>query len=260
MTHAAESLHWYTRDGRPAYEVEAVKGGMRPTTLRDARKLGLVPSVTNIIRCAAAPGLERWKQQQVLMAALTLPKIAGETEEGYLERIMRDSQEQARKAADRGSAIHAAIQGSFEDETPTEEMWPYVKGAVEVLAANCGDYAWRPETPFAHVLGFGGKVDLSCRDWVVDFKTKEFGPKEVATLKTWEEQEMQLAAYRRGLRLETARCAIVYVSATHPGLARFIEIDEADLVKGWKCFYSLLHYWQAKTGYTSAFQREPVAA
>ena len=37
------SEHWYSRDGRPAYEVESAKGMMRPTTLRDARKLGLVP-------------------------------------------------------------------------------------------------------------------------------------------------------------------------------------------------------------------------
>jgi hypothetical protein len=72
MTHIAESLHWYDRHGRPCYEVMSKPGVMRPTTLRDARKLNLVPSVTNIIRCAAAPGLEIWKQQQVMMAALTL--------------------------------------------------------------------------------------------------------------------------------------------------------------------------------------------
>jgi hypothetical protein len=68
---------------------------------------------------------------------------------------------------------------------------------------------------------------------------------------------MQLAAYRQGLKLpdKNARCAIVYVSTTVPGLARLIEIPQEELVKGWRMFYSLLHYWQAKTGYTSAFER-----
>jgi hypothetical protein len=73
MTHAAESLHWYDRDGKPAYTVKAKDGSDRPATLRDARKLNLVPSVTTIIRCAAAPGLELWKANQLMMAALTLP-------------------------------------------------------------------------------------------------------------------------------------------------------------------------------------------
>lgn len=256
--HAAESLHWYKRDGTPAYQVEAAKGGMRPTTLRDARKLNLVPSVTAIIRCAAAPGLERWKVQQGILAALTLPKVAGESEDAYLARILADSQEQAKKAAERGSAIHAAIQGSFEDETPTEDMWPYVKGVLGELQKHCGDHTWRPEQSFAHRLGFGGKADLHCLDWVIDIKTKEFDT--TADLKTWDEHAMQLGAYREGLEIPKARAGICYVSATVPGLAKFIEIQEEELSRGWTCFYSLLHYWQAKNTYRSAFDLEAVAA
>src|SRR5512146_840915 len=175
MARAAESTHWYDRDGNPAYTVKAKDGSDRPTTLRDARKLGLVPSVTTIIRCAAAPGLERWKQQQVLHAALTLPTIPGEPEDAYLDRIMADSQEQARKAAERGTAIHAAIQGHFEGKPPTEEYWPYVEGAVDVITEHLGKREWIAEKSFAHWRGFGGKVDLHCTAAVVDFKTKEFG-------------------------------------------------------------------------------------
>ena len=77
LMHASESQHWSTRDGRPCYEVQAKNGSMRPATLRDARTMSLVPSVTAIIRCASAPGLELWKQQQVLHAALNvLERIA----------------------------------------------------------------------------------------------------------------------------------------------------------------------------------------
>ena len=256
MTHASESQHWYDRKGNPVYTVKAKAGHDRPTTLADARKLGLVPSVTGIIKCAAAPGLERWKQQQVLMAALTLPKVAGETEEGYLSRIMEDSQQQAKRASERGTAIHAAIQGFYSDETPTPGYEAYIQGAVQAVAEWMPGN-WIAERAFSHPLGFGGKVDLS-GPGVVDFKTKEFDT--TADLKTWDEHACQLAAYRHGLGIEKARCAIVYVSATVPGLSKLIEIPEDELQRGWTCFYSLLHFWQAKSSYRSAFDLEAVAA
>jgi hypothetical protein len=64
---ASESNHWYTRSGVPQYTVEAKKGGPRNTTLRDARAMGLVPSVTTILNIIAKPGLTLWLQQQVLL-------------------------------------------------------------------------------------------------------------------------------------------------------------------------------------------------
>jgi hypothetical protein len=256
MAHAAESTHFYTREGKPAYTVEAKAGHQRPTTVRDARKLGLVPSVTTVIRCAAAPGLEYWKTQQAILAALTLPRLQDEPEESYLSRILSDSKEQARKAAARGTEIHAAIQGHYEGKPPAEEFWPHVRGAVaEVEKWMKGP--WTAERSFSHVMGFGGKVDLSHQWAVLDFKSKEFGPDD--DLRTWDEQGMQIGAYREGLLTPRAKGAIVYVSATHPGLAKLIEIPEEELQKGWKCFYSLLHFWQAKNGYVSAFEKELAA-
>jgi hypothetical protein len=44
-----ENAHWYRRDGEPLHSVPSAKGEPRPTTLRDARKLGLLPSVTNVL-------------------------------------------------------------------------------------------------------------------------------------------------------------------------------------------------------------------
>jgi len=81
MIRAAESTHWYTREGVPMYTVEAKNGNQRPTTLRDARALDLVPSVTTVLNVAAKPGLEAWKQRQLLLAALTLPRSEDEAED-----------------------------------------------------------------------------------------------------------------------------------------------------------------------------------
>ena len=106
---ASESNHWYDKNGQPAYTVEAKDGTQRPTTLRDARKLGLVPSVTTILKVAAKPGLQAWMDKQLLMAALTLPRKPDESEDEYIDRIVQDSKEQGRRAAQHGTDIHAAI-------------------------------------------------------------------------------------------------------------------------------------------------------
>lgn len=253
MAHAAESLHWYTRNGETAYEVKGANGNMRPTTLRDARKLNLVPSVTSIIKCAAAPGLELWKAKQLMMAALTLPRNVGESEDDWLKRVQQDSKEQARKAAARGTEIHAAIQGYFENGSWELGMEPYIEG-IAVALKPIGTQKWAPEVSFAHGLGFGGKVDLSSPEWVIDFKTKEFA--KDAQLDTYDEHAMQLAAYRVGLDLPKARCAIVYVSVTEPGYARLIEIEQPKLYDGWEMFQGLLAYWKAKNKYESGWMEK----
>ena len=50
--------HWYTQDGKPMHWVDKADGkGTRNTTLRDARKLNLLPSVTNILKLLNNPEL-----------------------------------------------------------------------------------------------------------------------------------------------------------------------------------------------------------
>ena len=249
MTHASQGQHWYARDGSPMYEVMAKDGTMRPATLRDARKFGWYPGVTSIIKCAAAPGLERWKADQSVMAALTLPRIEGESSDVLLARIRQDAEEQARKAREWGTALHAAIQGHYEGTPPSEEMWPCVRGVVDAIEANFPGRGWMPEQACAHPMGYGTKADLSSADVVLDFKGSEFDSEKAPTLKTWDEHAMQLAATRAALNRPNADCAIVYVSRTVPGLCRIIRVDEPELEQGWKMFSSLHAYWCAKNKY-----------
>jgi hypothetical protein len=140
MIRAAESTHWYTREGVPMYTVEAKNGNQRPTTLRDARALDLVPSVTTVLNVAAKPGLEAWKQRQLLLAALTLPRSEEEAEDNYLDRIIRDSREEGRAAADAGTEIHAAIQ-SFYEEKPHDFMSTFMhltRRSLKTLVSSSG--------------------------------------------------------------------------------------------------------------------------
>ena len=85
---ASESNHWYTRDGIPQYTIVGKNGNERNTTLRDARTMDLVPSVTTVLGVAAKPALVAWMQTQVLMAALTSTKRYGEAEQDYIDRII----------------------------------------------------------------------------------------------------------------------------------------------------------------------------
>ncbi len=171
---ASESNHWYTRDGVPQYTVEAKKGGMRNTTLRDARVMNLVPSVTTVLNVAAKPALTAWLQQQVLLAALTLPRRSDEPEKEYIDRIINDSKEQGRSAADAGTDIHASIQGFYEDR-PTGKHQESVRACTYAIDNWVGLRTWVSERAFAHEAGFGGKCDLYSEadgGFVADIKTK----------------------------------------------------------------------------------------
>lgn len=241
---ASESNHWYTRDGVPMYTVEAAKGGQRNTTLRDARKLNLVPSVTTILNVAAKPGLTQWLQKQVLLAALTLPRMRDEPEDEFIARIIDDSKEQGRAAADAGTEIHASIQGFYEGQPVTRHQ-EHITGCTRAISDVFGLHGWIAERAFGHELGFGGKVDLhSPQGVVIDIKTKEFTDPE--KVDAYDEHLMQLAAYRVGLGMPEARCANVFVSRSVPGLTRLVEWSQEDLARGWQMFVALLNFWQLK--------------
>ncbi len=243
---ASESNHWYTRDGVPMYTVEAKKGGQRNTTLRDARTMNLVPSVTTILNIAAKPALLAWMQQQVLYAALTLPRRPDEPEKEYIDRIINDSKEQGRSAADAGTDIHASIQGHYEGKT-TGKHAEMVAACTQAIDNWAGPRTWISERAFAHEAGFGGKCDLyseSDGGFVADIKTKEFtDPDKIGG---YDEHLMQLAAYRVGLGVPTARCANVFVSRNVPGLVVVKEWPLEDLTTGWEMFMHLLAFWQLK--------------
>jgi hypothetical protein len=256
IARAAESVHWYQQDGAPQYTVKAKDGSDRPTTLRDARKMDLVPSVTTVLKIAAKPGLEAWKQEQMLLAALTLPRDPGESEKDFIARIVFDSKETAKSAAERGTRIHESIEAWFGGKKDVEHK-DIAKAFEESIFNHFKTHPFQPwlvERSFASALGFGGKVDLYCAadehapvGIVLDAKSKDFGPDD--KVEAYDEHLLQLAAYRHGLGVPHARCANVFVSRTHPGLVKVVEWSEEELVKGWEMFQCLLRFWKLKNNF-----------
>jgi hypothetical protein len=251
----SDAGHWYSRNGEPTYTILGKNGKIRNTTLRDAREFNLVPSVTTILNVAAKPALTKWLQTQVLLAALTLPKINDESEDEYIERILEDSKAQGRAAADAGTDIHASIQGFYEGQGYGRHE-PHVIACKEALAGFYGPQEWVAERSFAHELGYGGKVDLHADNIVVDVKTKDFT--DPAKVDAYPDNAMQLAAYRVGLGMPNARCANLFVSRSNPGLVKLIEWSEEDLQRHWAMFTCLLRFWELKNDYGSHKAIQPV--
>lgn len=238
--HQSESGHWYLPNGSPAYRVIGKNGKERNTTVKDAREHGLLPSVTTIIGCASKPALDVWKQQQAILAALTLPRLEGESEEDWLSRVVSDSKETAKQAAERGTQIHGVIEAFYEG-IYIPELPAYVRVVESVINEHFGPQLWVSEKSFANE-GYGGKCDLIAKNCVIDFKTTE---KDLDKLDYYFDHQMQLSAYRQGFEMPTARCAIVYVNALQ-NKAKLVEIPEDDLRIGWDCFTHLLAFYRAK--------------
>lgn len=235
----SESGHWYTQTGEPAYRIIGKNGVERNTRLTDARERGLVPSVTTITGLLAKPGLNNWLQQQVLLAALTLPRAEGESEENWLQRVMSDAKSTGREAADRGTRLHGVLEEYYQGKNL---VFPdFVHNVNTALESHFGtNHVWEAERSFAFG-GYGGKVDLISANIVVDFKSKEG---DLSKITPYHEQIMQLSAYRQGLGLPTARCANIYF--TENGDVRLIEHSEQDLADAWECFQYLLAYYKKK--------------
>jgi hypothetical protein len=227
-------------------------GKERATTIRDARKdYALVPSVTTICGIMAKPALVKWAQTQVLHASLTLPRIEGETEDAFAERVIADSEAQSRKAREAGTELHGEIEKwlrAFTQDRPDRNLHqPSVHHINEIDSAClkvgvdllCG----LPEHSFAHALGFGGKVDWHNKTTVVDFKTKD--RIEDGKRLAWDEHVIQLAAYALGLGIVAPRCINVFVGVSD-GKVVVHEWNAVEIGKGERMFKLLLNLWQEK--------------
>lgn len=241
----SESTHWYTAEGQPFYEIEnkSKPGEMRAVTLRDAKKLGLFPSVTSILKIIAQPGLQQWIQQQILLAAATSPYKRSEmSADEWASKVLADAQEQAEKARQKGVEIHGAIEKYLSGQTIEERIVPFVIPVIQEMEKRGMLENRKVEHSFANPLGFGGKIDYHNDAVLIDFKSKEFD--DLTKKLAWDEHSYQLAGYRYGLHMPHLKCFNVFISTNVPGLFQFYEWTEEDLKKGLEVFLAALTLWK----------------
>lgn len=256
-----EGGHWYDRNGNPCYQVAKKDGGLRATTLSDGKKLGWVPSVTTVTKIVDKPALTNWMVDQGILAALTLPRIDGEPEIEWLRRVKDDSRAQAKAAAEEGTRIHDACERHYLGRSVPEQYRPHVAGVVAAIQEAFPHVTdWVAEASFAHVSGFGGKVDLHSPSTgiVVDYKGKDGDFSDGKKLDY--DQHWQLGAYQTGLLLPSADCANVFFSRTHPGAAKLHRWKAEKVAEGAAIFADTLRLWKRLKGYDSAYTNEAIAA
>jgi hypothetical protein len=281
--------HWYSPAGRPVYEVEDADGGMRPTTLRDARKLSLVPSVTTVIsQTLAKPSLDRYKADMVILATLhkdaqamlktaakksgSMPKLMQRLEEAgpsesrkilrpYLDRVRDLSNEHRDKAAGSGTNIHNAMDLALQGEDVAPDALPYIQPAVDWIRKTGLKIVALEKSMANTAYGYGGRVDFLGTDasgqWLVvlDYKTTETDPEKPDSSYTpFLGQSWQLAAYLvawKGVEaLKRCRLANLVISRSEPG--RFIVNPVEDPEAAWLAFYHCLRVWQLTRNYQPA--------
>jgi hypothetical protein len=182
------------------------------------------------------------------MSALTLIRLTNESDEDYLKRLEIDASEHSRQARDKGSEIHKWIELAYQGKDVNIEFQPYVDAASKSIYELTGNVTFYPEKSFASSLGYGGKVDLSNDEWVIDIKTSDFDEDKDVKKLIYPEHAMQLAAYDDGLGDEARRCANVFVGRDNPGVVKVHEWPQLELRRAFEKFCHLLNYWQADKG------------
>lgn len=276
--------HWYDKDGNPKYTIKGVNGKIRPTTLRDARKLNLVPSVTTIMSVEDKPGLLTWKQQQLLKACIADPFDEEMYDEDFWKRkVITESELIGKSAADKGTIIHDALESWIKTETYKNienfsgdySLSDFVDPVAEFLIERFMGVDWVAEASFASSLGFGGKIDLHSRPTkdrrpiVLDYKTKDTDDRK--KLVAYDQHHMQTAAYAKGLEeigafvipgeeqeteqisynAEAAERYNLFISTHVPGMYELTE--STDFQREFGMFSNLLQFWQLKNNYVPEF-------
>jgi hypothetical protein len=202
-------------DGEPAYEA----------TLRDARKIKLYPSVTQVIGILAKPFVESWAvnlmSEVCYRNQVKLDSFYNKDEslDDYRARIEPIYDERRSEAAIIGSKIHDFAELALSNEYPSnvkdyhkqcELLNDWIHENIATATA---------EQSFAYEIGkqgYGGRIDAfgtlkDGRRYVIDFKTQKLKRGKPTYYDEW---KYQLAAYR-----EWVRTAHAVVSLGADGLA-----------------------------------------
>jgi len=250
----SEAAHWYDLQGNPRHEVMAKNGSPRPSTLADARKNQWVPSVTTILQVINKPGLNIWKLEQMMLAALTLYRRTEESESEFVHRIVADSQDEAKTAATRGKALHKAIRQAIGGADYDPVFDPHIVKVKEVLLQHGIVLKGFSEHAFCcKQYGYGGTVDYYARergaDPILDFKTKK--KLEPGKKLAYDEHVMQLAAYCVGVfnRLDHIRALNVFIGVDDLEI-RVCEWPEPELCFAFDMFQDAMNLWKKLNRFT----------
>jgi len=237
--------HWYRRDGSSIHTTIGKNGLPRPTNLKDAREHGYLPSVTSILKVKSKPQLEAWKQEQAIMAALTLPRSHDEPEDMFAKRVVQDMDRQGKEAAEFGTRIHNYIerthlniphQGEF-------DLLEYCRSYSTWFGENITEVIHAEKVLVNDRENYAGTVDLVAihKEWgriVLDVKTQKVKDKP----NFYFEWALQLAAYGNCIEepVKLVSCIIDSGKPAEPVFKVWEDYDGA--LKAFQCCHYLWRY------------------
>ena len=240
--------HWYDKDGNPRH----ITNG-RATTLRDARKHNLVPSVSTVWGdMVNKPMLHRWKENGMMEAMYNGDGCINCDEENLFEARERSARDvfyaMQQDTQDRGTTVHDALEKKFKGEKIPAGFSEICNNVEEALDRVCGKQTWVPEKTFAHREGYGGMVDLHSEKFCVDFKTKALDPdKEVIIKKMiYPDNGVQLAAYDYGLGNSGRTLINLFIDVNS---RRVYEWEHDNPEYNLECFMAALKLWKLMKKY-----------
>ena len=221
--------------------IPAKNGQLRPTTLRDARKLHLFPSVSTIIQdVIAKPFVDRWKRQKYLNYAIDIARTSpGLTPEQVMGKAHESFEDEMRQITERGDEIH----NMFENALSAKGVDQHIHQAYDKVNKELGYHEWVCEASHTFAQGYAGKPDAYCKEWLIDFKTKDLTVDSTADKVAYDENIIQLAAYNQGLGGDK-RVANVYIDRTDPSLVLIKVWEPEEVERGWQMFKAAFDYWK----------------
>ena len=122
----------------------------------------------------AKPGLDRWKQDQLLRIAYDNPAQDGESYERYADRCLVEHEKPVEEAADFGTRIHDAIEKFFEGYPIDDDLLEYVNPrsveAGESITIQAGKDSRKHGTRICGNSRHRGK-EAEDQKFIVDWKT-----------------------------------------------------------------------------------------
>lgn len=247
--------HWYNGEGQPCHLVpNKTKGGLRPTTIKDARSLGLYPSVTTVLKLLAAPQLSKWRERQVALAALTYPRTDKDVlDDKFLDKIREDAFKEVEVAAEHGTKVHDALEKYFSDEPYDPEYKIYVDAVDNIFRSENIHVVQRELNLVNREEGYAGKADLiiDCPKGmgVGDYKNRKSKPGY--PMDPYDGQATQIAAYDQAHYGEiNQKCGFnLFISSTEPGRVEISWYDDLTLRAEWELFQHLCAIWRIRSNY-----------
>jgi len=264
--------HWYDLTGKPCHtqptKSKTAKNPTRPTRVSDAKEQKLLPSVSTYLRVLSNPGLDRYKQMEVVKACYNCLPGAGETLEEYTGHILEKSLEDASGAAGLGSQIHKALEALFKEPLLYYPKAPivltdgskcdcavFVEPAVK-LVAELDSPVIEAEAVLVHpAYGYAGTTDLILGRGILDFKSKRTKPG--VKIEPNESHVIQIAAYTAALNVRRGSNQIpgedegfnLYISTTEPGRVELVHWDYYALAAAWEVFTNCLSIWRYRNSF-----------